>query len=143
MNWNGELMYLFRQAGQVLDSFYAALFEWNIRRWGGDEYMASFLTACGLGGAMIFNVVVVSGAVAAWLGPQALALGVTYGLFLIIAGISYARFVRQNRYIQLAQDFRGRPRAEQKRLTKAAWVYVIPSYLAPLGFALIMNFLTP
>jgi hypothetical protein len=48
---------LFRRIWSMYEHLYSALYEWNLKRWSGDDYMASFMTAAGLAGAVGMNIV--------------------------------------------------------------------------------------
>ena len=48
---------MLRRVSTTYQHNYSALFEWNLKRWHGDDDMAAWMTATGLMGATGINVV--------------------------------------------------------------------------------------
>jgi hypothetical protein len=125
---------------------YAALYGWNLERWHGDDYMASFLTACALSGAVGMNGVLGIGLYVAVYGPLEPVPVIGDSIFLIGGGalllLHYLAFVRQERYKDLLQRFRTKAHAEQQRVKTLAWTYLGASYGLPAGFFFLMAVLS-
>jgi len=121
------------------EDIYTALFEFNLARWSGNESMASFLTAIGLGGVMIMNVLFIIGIAVILYGPLTF---IPYGVLEVIGvspvAINYAAFVRHSRYVEVVRRFRQRSASDQRRAKVLAWTYVALSMIAAplviLGF---------
>ncbi len=117
---------------------YSALYEWNLRRWHGDEYTASWLTVFGLTGAVMMNIVVAGGAVVAVYGPDVFAPlqpKLVWPILIAIGfSVNYTTFIRRDRYKDLVQQLRNRGEAERRRVKALAWGYVIASYGLPVVF---------
>lgn len=114
------------------EGIYAALFEFNLARWSGNEQMASFLTAIGLGGVMAMNILLIIGIAVDFVGPLTfIPRGVLEVFSVSPIALSYWAFIPQNRYADVVQRFRRRSASEQRRARIVAWSYVLLSLLAP------------
>lgn len=122
---------------RTYEEVYSALYEWNMRRWHGDDYMASWMTACGLAGAVCMNLVLAGGIAVALHGPlppwPALALGA-----VIFLG-NYAAFIWNDRYQEVVERFQRRPAQVQRRITVLGWVYIVVSFMLPMVLFLTMH----
>lgn len=118
---------------------YSALYEWTLSRWHGDDYMASWMTAVGLAGALAMNTVLGIMLYVATRGPLSTVPRWSFYLIpLTYFLINYGVFVRHDRYAEVVRRFRARPSGERRRVTILAWAYVIASYGSPLLFAMLM-----
>jgi hypothetical protein len=137
---------MLRRIGTMYKDIYSALYEWNLKRWSGDDYMASFMTAAGLTGALMMNTALAVGALVAAYGPNALAafrsIWVSVTLFGILSLVNYIAFLRHDQYKYVVQRFRAKPAAAQRRVKAVAWAYVIASYGLPIGFFFLMAIVT-
>lgn len=110
---------------------YAALFEWNLARWSGNEDMASFLTAIGLGLAISMNFLAILGIAVLWFGPITIFPRAVLGaLGVSPLAITYVAFIPRDRYVDVVRRFRRRTTAEQQRAKIAAWTYLGVTLLA-------------
>lgn len=131
------------KVGVMYEDVYSALYQSTLRRWR-DEGMASWMTACGLAGAVCANLALIVGFVVAMYGPLAPAWPGRPLAGLAVVGIllgNYAAFIRNNRYRQVVARFQGRGGGERKRVVLVAWVYVVASYVTPFLFAVTMSWL--
>jgi hypothetical protein len=97
------------------------------------------MTAVGLGGVMIMNVLVIVGIHHILFGPITFVpLGVLQVVGVSPVVITHIAFVRHNRYVDVVRRFRRRSASEQRRAKLFAWTYVALSVVAPflvlLGF---------
>ena len=107
------------------EGMFAALFEWNLARWSGNEDMASSLTALGLGYVVSMNGMAMLGIVSIIGGPlPELPPGVLGILGVSPLAVSYLALVRRKRYRGVVDHFRRRPAEEQRRVTIRTWTYV-------------------
>lgn len=118
---------------------FAALYTSNLKLWHGDDYMASFLTAVGLCGAVGMNVLLLVGIVTAvWNvrlgGPPWAYMLVPFALLVL----GYLLFVHSRRFEKHTQEFEARSLVVQRRVRVTAWTYVALSYSLPIFFALFM-----
>lgn len=112
------------------ENTYAPLFEWNLEQWSGDRSTASILTAIGLAGALVWNLVVLFGLLVllfgeAWRLPDR---AVSAGLALPFL-VSYLLFIRNRRFEELFNRYRRQTEAEQRRVRRRAWGYILASYV--------------
>ena len=115
------------------EGIYAAIYEFTLGRWRENEEMASFMAAVGLGGAMIFNVMLVILSAITFLGPLVFVpKRVLEVLTISPMVIPFVLFVRHNRYVEVVRRFRRRSLAQQHRAKLVAWTYVVLSLAAPL-----------
>src|SRR5687767_7837738 len=94
---------------RVHENIYCALYPFTLKRWNGDEYLASFMTTCALGGALGLHVVLLMGIIVSLEGPGALDFLAPKIVFLTVVLLitlgGYAAFVRNDRYRQLTVKF--------------------------------------
>ena len=124
----------------VCEGVYAALFNWNLALWSGDERVASQATAAGLGGLMAMNLLVVLGVLVVLFGPITAVPHSVVGLIgLSPLAVSYNAFIRRNRYVNVVRRFNGRSASEQRRIIVVAWTYVALSLVGPFVVLLVMS----
>ena len=130
---------MLRKVFRGYEQIYAALYGPTLKRWTNDDYMASFMTAMGLAGAIAMNVALVIGAFANRFGPMP---QLSRWLFFIIPGaiivLNWYVFLREDRSAEVVRQFAKRSAADRHRIAVFAWTYVIASYVTPLVFALVM-----
>ncbi len=127
----------------MYEHIYSALCEWNLKRWNGDDYMASWMTACGLAGALTMNTALAFGVLAAVYGPlPSVPKWIFFSIPIGYILLNYKAFVQHDRYVAIVRRFLDRPDAERRRITVLAWVYVLASYGMPIVFAFSMAALT-
>jgi hypothetical protein len=128
---------------------YAALYQSNVRRWGGDEDMASWMTACALAGAVCANLVLAVAITVAFQGPlptrqaRLLVAALVAAVFVAVSASNYVAFIRHDRYREVVLRFQHRPSVERRRIAVLSWTYVTASYLAPLLLVAMMWWLEP
>jgi hypothetical protein len=124
------------------ESLYSALYEWNLRRWDGDSYMASFMTAAGLAGALTMNLALMLGLFVAKYGaltiPPFDRTWVFFSIPVAFLLLNYTAFLRDDRYVEIVRRFRAKPNIERRRVAIGAWTYVLASYGLPVLFAFAM-----
>lgn len=122
----------------MYNDVYSALYEWNLKRWSGDAYMASWMTAAGLAGAVGMNIVLATGVVATLYGADTLAEILPLSVVHLVIGLiligHYFAFVWQDRCEQVLLRFRANSCRVQRRVRVLAWAYVLASYGLPIGF---------
>jgi Ca2+/Na+ antiporter len=119
----------------VYRDIYASLYRWSLKRWHGDEYMASVLTAVVLAGAIVSNCGLVLGVLVLLTGPLPWWPDIVSIVFVALIVLPHLwAFVRNDRYREVLRRFERRPQEERRRITILAWVYLIMSYLIPLIF---------
>jgi hypothetical protein len=127
----------------IPDDLFAALYKSTLRRWNGDAETASFMTAVGLGGAILLNIGLGIGVIVAIRGPFAPApKWMFYVPALALILLCQLAFVRHGRFRRLLARFEQRSDADQRRLQWGAWTYIVASYVLPLAFAVVMAMLT-
>jgi hypothetical protein len=127
----------------MYNDIYAALYEWNLKQWSGDDYVASFLTAAGLAGAVGMNIVLAIMVIRIAAGPLPPAPKWLFFLIPItLIMLHYNAFVRHDRYASMVRRFRTRPDAERRRVAAIAWTYVVASFGLPMAFAFLMAAVT-
>lgn len=123
------------------EGMFAALFEWNLARWSGNEDMASSLTALGLGYVVSMNGMAILGIVSIVRGPLSAFSPAVLGILGVSPlAVSYLAFVRRKRYLGVVDRFRRRPADEQRRITIGAWTYVGSSLVVELLVLLVRYF---
>lgn len=113
------------------EDIYAPLYEWNLKRWGGDTTTAAFFTAGGLSAGVLIDVAAVAGTLGSFLSPNEPASDLLMMfVFILVLVAHYAMFVRSHRYERLYDRYKQRlSRPEQRKKTRFAWVYLGVSYL--------------
>ena len=108
------------------EAIYAALYSFSLKRWRGDEEMASFFTACTLAGATIMNVALCAGIVVAVRGPFTglLSKGMILAASAAIFVVSYLLFIHNDRHRQVLVAYTSRPSSKQRDVAKAVDVLV-------------------
>lgn len=118
------------------EGFFGALFEWNLARWSGNEDMASFLTAIGLGLAISMNFLALVGIAVLLFGPlTVIPRGVLGTIGVAPIAISYLVFVPRNRYVDVVRRFKRRTAAEQRSAKIVAWTYIAITVVAHIVIA--------
>lgn len=132
----------------IFEGVYAALYDFSLRRWHGDEAMASWFTACALYGAVSLGAVLVGTIVAVSLGlPRPIVTAEWIGDALAVAmlgGIGlahYLAFIRNRRYRSVLQRFHSRSEREQRWLAVAAWAGLLLCYGGGVVFGFTMHWL--
>jgi len=125
-------------------NIFAALFEWNVRRWHGDDDMAAWMTAIGLGGALVLNAILVFiMPVVIVYGPlQQVPDAILFIIPVTFLALSYNMFLRRNRYVEIVGRFRGLPDSKRRRFPIVAWAYLTASLGLPGVVLLLMMRLT-
>ena len=132
-------MRLVRMIQTAYEDTYAALYQFVLRRWHGDDDTASWMTALGLAGAVCMNVALAVGVLVARYGPVPYWAGRRLQapiVMMTILLVNYVAFIRGNRYQTLVQRFGSGERDRRVRITVLAWVYVIVSYVSVGVFVL-------
>jgi hypothetical protein len=123
---------------RMYEDAYAALYVVTLRRWRDDEYMASFMAAVGLGGAVGLNFALVILLWKAYCRSE-LSLPPAVDLLPIAPlALNYWLFVYRDRYDAVVQRFAKLEKAQRRRMRIATGIYVIASYAIPLLLALVL-----
>lgn len=113
------------------EGMFAALFEWNLARWSGNETMASFLTAVGLGLLLSMNGLATLGAVILAFGPLT---SVPHALLSLLGAspiaITYMYFMYRDRWVEVVRRSEQRPASVRRRIRLATSTYVALTFLA-------------
>jgi hypothetical protein len=130
-------MRIFRKVWNSYEHVYSAGYKWQLKRWAGDDEMASRMTAIALAGALSANCALAVLIFVLFHGPLPLE-GQYWPAVLPVGGaflLNYMAFVRADRYRKVVQRFDRRSSQARRRATILAWVYILFSYLAPGVFA--------
>ena len=122
---------------------YAALYAGNLRRWHGDEVMASWMTAIGLAGAVAANLGALLIIVRAVYSPDPAPLfpdWVGYGLTGLIFWWSYVTFVHDGQYRQTISAFERLAPHQRRWIAIFGWTYLVLSYVGVVALAFSLDF---
>ncbi len=127
----------------MYEDIYAALYSWSLRRWHGNDYMASFLTASSLSGAQGMNFIALAILSSFLVGRDAFrAIFPSYTGLVVICAIlltNYLVFVRRRRYDILFKRFQRYPMERRRSIAKVAWIYAVTSMIAPILLAFFLE----
>lgn len=122
-----------RRLRLLYELLYAAVFEFVVKKWNGDEEMASLATALSLGGALVSNALLAVILYGTFSGaPPELPRPILFMVPIALLSLNYFLFIREHRYLEIVQRFVGRPSNERRRFKIIAWSYVLASYSVPL-----------
>ena len=119
---------------EFYEDLYGPLYQWNLGLWSGDRGTASLLTAAGLAGALMSNMVLVILLVVFFRGP------VQFGMWNPVADVgifwpfvmNYFLFIRKSRYQRILTRYEKKSEVQQRRLVRIAWGYVFGSFGLPI-----------
>jgi hypothetical protein len=125
---------------RIYETTYAALYEWTIKRWYGNEYIGSFAAATGFGIVMGMNVVTLVVVYRLVTGHSVPIPSSLVGAIVVLPlAINYRVFIWNDKYAEILHRFTQRRPKEKRRAKIGAWTYVFASFL----IALIVAFFLP
>src|SRR5688572_21640871 len=123
---------MLRRIAMIYEDMYSALYHVILKSWHGDDYMASFMSACALGGAAGLNIGLGIGVVRAMYFADAahpiIPTWIVTIVFLLVAYGLYAAFLRGDRYQQVVRRFQCKPASSRRRIAVITWIYVAASF---------------